>query len=70
MVGDTFHLPCKVGGLRSLESKMNLKGLYTGFYFFPAILYNFVMMGDTLHLPCKVGGLCSLESKMNSKDEI
>jgi hypothetical protein len=31
MVGDTLHLPCQVGGLGSLESKMNSKGLYTDF---------------------------------------
>jgi hypothetical protein len=30
MVGDTVHLPCQVGGLGSLESKVNPKGLHTG----------------------------------------
>jgi hypothetical protein len=52
------------GGLGSLESKVNPKGLYTGPYFSPAILSNYtVMVGDTVHLPCQVGGLRSLESK-------
>ncbi len=30
MVGDTVNLPCQVGGLGSLESKVNPKGLHTG----------------------------------------
>ncbi len=54
MVGDTLHLPCQVGGLCSLESKMNPTGLYTGPYFSPAILSNYtIMVGDTVHLPCQ-----------------
>jgi hypothetical protein len=66
MVGDTLNLPCKVGGLGSLKSKVNPKVLYTGTYFTPAVLSNYtVLVGDTVHLPCQVGGLCSLESKMN-----
>ncbi len=67
MVGDTVHLPCQVGGLGSLESKVNLKGLYTGFSISPAILSYSVMVGDTLHLPCQVGSLGSLGSKGNPK---
>jgi hypothetical protein len=62
-----FHIFVFVdaGGLGSLESKVNPKGLYTGPYFSPAILSNYtVMVGDTVHLPCQVGGG---ESKVNPK---
>jgi hypothetical protein len=63
-----FFIFVDAGGLGSLESKVNPKGLYTGPYFSPAILSNYtVMAGDTVHLPCQVGGLRSLESKMNPK---
>ncbi len=65
MVGDTVHLPCQVGDLGNLESKVNPKGLYTGCYLCPAILSNFtVMVGDTVHLPCQVVGLGSKVNPM------
>jgi hypothetical protein len=60
MVGDTLHLPCKEGGLGSLESKVNPKDLYSGPFFSPDILSNYnVMVGDTVsvNFPCQVGGL-------------
>ncbi len=61
-----FFIFVDAGGLGSLESKVNPKGLYTGPYFSPAILSNYtVMVGDTVHLPCQVGSLGSLESKVN-----
>ena len=53
MVGDTVHLPCQVGGLGSLESKVNPKGLFTHLYITSAVLFNYkIMVGDTLHLLC------------------
>jgi hypothetical protein len=64
MVGDTLHLPCRVGGLRSLENKVNPRGQYSIRYFSPAILSNdTVILGDTVHLPCQEAVWAALEAR-------